>query len=62
MENVNGEISAGTDRARVYRAKCRTGLVYWATPFISSNILWEIAGVDPIKSTLGKLAPSSRLV
>lgn len=44
-----------SDRSDERRATRRLALGYWAAVFISSSILWGIAGTDPIESAPGKV-------
>lgn len=51
------EIDGPGDSSREFRrAALGLGFVYWAGVFVSSSILWGLAGTDPIESAPGKLA------
>lgn len=55
VERANSDGDERRDRADERRATIRLAVGYWAAVFISSSVLWGIAGTDPIESAPGKV-------
>lgn len=55
---VVAQDDTGRNREKIERRKAvfRLAVAYWVAVFLSTSVLWAIAGTDPVESAPGKLA------